>query len=614
MSKQRDGLTRNVGLAQTFDFSPLIEREVQKKKEKDAAIASVINDISDIDTSGVRQVDMTGMTREYEDLQDFVMENYEAISNPGKNPEVYGEYRKRKQMILRNVSLSKQAAKQEISLSEQLSSSDLYQARYQENTEFIKNLHNTSIYSSTDAGNVSMNEDFNTVLGATLKAGVSFNDLAKDYAKDIETDGNNFYVTQQNGEKLLVVQNGKISDENLATYAANVLASNKGSLALGEKFQYDGGFNNLSEEGKQAAINEFVNAMRPFLPEELKVSGLGDAEGYGDNEDLFVPRDRNLVAHMFGKASTSGLKGDSGTITASNIISVPLNDGTRMLINDYDTELGDGEKQERRSIVGFVDSEGNYSINKEGYEDMVSADMRYLVEGSQPPNEFVRSLNDNLNRESGKNEVSNEEYMKRWNASTMAEAIQNSINDKLDRGENVFNEHNVKSPVRTVLFKYSGDTSGENIPLNTRDGSPDLKGKFGDTIDSLLKEPDKAQSTIQIGIGDEIKDFTIVKMSGNKSFQVKYGGTVILDHEELTRDVITRWVSHENLTADDVAKISDKIYSKIYNGYLRKANFQNTDTFFDVLNTRLESPVSTASTPSAEEDPMNNEKQTIEGF
>lgn len=579
---QGQGLTKNLGFAQTFDFSPLVQQSIQKKKEKDAAITSVLNDISDIDVSSVRQVDMKGMTLEYSDLQDFVTENYESISNPAKNPEVYAEYRRRKQKILTNVARSKQAAQKELSMTEELAKTDLYQSRYQENTGYIKNLHSTSIYNIGDDG-YSLNEDFDTALNVNLKAGTSFNDLAKDYATDIETEGDSFYVTQQNGEKLLVVKNGKISDENLMTYAKNVLGSNKGSLALGEKFQYDNGFDNLTPEQQEYAAQEFVNAMKPFLPSELKVSGLGDAEGAGD-EDLFVPRDRYLVSHLFGETGLTGLATESGPITSSNTLGITMTNGETLVLLDYDTELGEGQKQENRAVLGVIDAEGNFR-NTNIDTSLVSAEDSYLVENAARADETVRMINDNLNRESGKNEVSNEEYMRRWNARTMADAFANSVNDKLDRGENLFSNHNVMTPVREVVFNGQ-----ENVSLSS------LSDKFTSVFNDLHRNEDKVNETVTLEVNDKPIELFIERKGGAEAYDIKFNGETILSSDELSAAIGGDLFDPNNTTPQDRIRMGKTLYNRLYNGYLKNADYMRKSEFFDNLYNKEESVgVSTAS-------------------
>lgn len=592
---QGQGLTKNLGFAQTFDFSPLVQQSIQKKKEKDAAITSVLNDISDIDVSSVRQVDMKGMTLEYSDLQDFVTENYEAISNPAKNPEVYAEYRRRKQKILTNVARSKQAAQKELSMTEELAKTDLYQSRYQENTSYIKNLHSTSIYSIGDDG-YSLNDDFDKALNVNLKAGTSFNDLAKDYATDIETEGDSFYVTQQNGEKLLVVKNGKISDENLMTYAKNVLGSNKGSLALGEKFQYDNGFESLTPEQQEYAAQEFVNAMKPFLPSELKVSGLGDAEGAGD-EDLFVPRDRYLVSHLFGETGLVGLATESGPITSSNTLGLTMTNGETLVLLDYDTELGEGQKQENRAVLGVIDAEGNFR-NTNIDTSLVSDEDAYLVQNAAGADETVRMINDNLNRESGKNEVSNEEYMKRWNARTMADAFANSVNDKRDRGENLFSNHNVMTPVREVVFNGQ-----ENVSLSS------LSDKFTSVFNDLHRNEDKVNETIMLDVNDKPIELFIERKGGAEAYDIKFNGETILSSDELSAAIGGDLFDPNNTTPEDRIRMGKTLYNRLYNGYLKNADYMRKSEFFDNLYKSEESVG--VGTSSVEEKSTGGDSGTI---
>ena len=580
---QGQGLTKNLGFAQTFDFSPLVQQSIQKKKEKDAAITSVLNDISDIDVSSVRQVDMKGMTLEYSDLQDFVTENYESISNPAKNPEVYAEYRRRKQKILTNVARSKQAAQKELSMTEELAKTDLYQSRYQENTGYIKNLHSTSIYNIGDDG-YSLNEDFDTALNVNLKAGTSFNDLAKDYATDIETEGDSFYVTQQNGEKLLVVKNGKISDENLMTYAKNVLGSNKGSLALGEKFQYDNGFDNLTPEQQEYAAQEFVNAMKPFLPSELKVSGLGDAEGAGD-EDLFEARDRSIIAHSLGEVGLVGLSTKFGPIVTSNIVNVPMTDGKTLVLADYDTDLGDGQKQENRGILGVFDENGEFSTSNVDMS-LVSQEDSYLLQNALTPSETWRMISDGLEAAPGKTDVSNEEYMERWgNARTMAEAVERSFNDKRDRGQNMFFNHSVMTPVREVVFNGQ-----ENVSLSS------LSDKFTSVFNDLHRNEDKVNETVTLEVNDKPIELFIERKGGAEAYDIKFNGETILSSDELSAAIGGDLFDPNNTTPQDRIRMGKTLYNRLYNGYLKNADYMRKSEFFDNLYNKEESVgVSTAS-------------------
>lgn len=100
------------GRAQVFDTSGIAKQYAghveQEKKEKAAAEEKFLKSIQ-VSTDGMRNADIEGFTGKYNDFVDWAAQNQDALRNPAKNPAVWTEFEKKKNELLQDVSLSKQA-------------------------------------------------------------------------------------------------------------------------------------------------------------------------------------------------------------------------------------------------------------------------------------------------------------------------------------------------------------------------------------------------------------------------------------------------------------------------------------------------------------------------
>jgi len=86
----------SAGFAQAFDTGGYAELELQKRREKkidkEKKDKAIQDSIMDYNTKGVFKRDMPEVQRRIKDVQQFAIQNAEAIVNPSENMEVYQEF------------------------------------------------------------------------------------------------------------------------------------------------------------------------------------------------------------------------------------------------------------------------------------------------------------------------------------------------------------------------------------------------------------------------------------------------------------------------------------------------------------------------------------------
>lgn len=136
------------GAAQVFDTSKSVnayERalamEDKKAKESEAKFLGSLG----VDSKGVRQSDIPGFTSKYNEFLQWSSQNQKELRDPSNNPVVWAEFQKKKNSLLQDVALSKQAAQ-----IHKGGTDTVYKGRKeffsQGNIDKLNTLHSTSIY------------------------------------------------------------------------------------------------------------------------------------------------------------------------------------------------------------------------------------------------------------------------------------------------------------------------------------------------------------------------------------------------------------------------------------------------------------------------------------
>lgn len=167
------------GAAQVFDTSRSVGayKDLLKQKQADAVKSDekFLKSLS-VDTKGVRAVDVPKFTEKYNEFMQWAADNQVDLKNPSKNPVIYQQFQVKKNELLQDVAMSKQAQATHKSITE-----TVYKGREEfynsKNVEGANKLHETSIY----------DEGFNDALG--FKAGRDTNAaLASVPVKDLHTE------------------------------------------------------------------------------------------------------------------------------------------------------------------------------------------------------------------------------------------------------------------------------------------------------------------------------------------------------------------------------------------------------------------------------------------
>lgn len=182
------------GRAQVFDTSGIAEQYAghveQEKKEKAAAEEKFLESIQ-VSTDGMRNADIEGFTGKYNDFVGWAAQNQDALRNPAKNPAVWTEFEKKKNELLQDVSLSKQAmSSYNDGLDRIHSNSEWYTSG---NQTSLSTLADTSIYDSgfQDALGFKLGRDYNDSL---LKINTS------DLSKKVEIEKDDVTTTENRAD------------------------------------------------------------------------------------------------------------------------------------------------------------------------------------------------------------------------------------------------------------------------------------------------------------------------------------------------------------------------------------------------------------------------------
>ena len=158
MAKMSDNLI-GYGAAQVFDTSRSVSAYAQLLKQKKAdaikADEKFLKSLS-VDSKGVRAVDVPKFTEKYNEFMQWAADNQVDLKNPTKNPAIYQQFQVKKNELIQDVAMSKQAQEKHNDITSTIHKGreEFYNSK---NVEGANTLHETSIY----------DEGFSNALGFT---------------------------------------------------------------------------------------------------------------------------------------------------------------------------------------------------------------------------------------------------------------------------------------------------------------------------------------------------------------------------------------------------------------------------------------------------------------
>lgn len=215
------------GFAQVFDTTPVLQAAVQQQERRRQEFAELMDELALIDPNLARPVDTPVIMEAYKGLNEFVVDNYEAIQNPMDNPEMALEFKRRKNEILKGIQLSQAVGKHTLELSENMFENDYYVAAYDKNKSKVRGWANKGAVSFNN-GKLETDRQAYEFLSETLEIGKDPNEFTSELAKDMKpqyTDGN-FSSIMVGGEKILLRTPDQITRQDVDAIIETALSGN----------------------------------------------------------------------------------------------------------------------------------------------------------------------------------------------------------------------------------------------------------------------------------------------------------------------------------------------------------------------------------------------------
>jgi hypothetical protein len=343
------------GLAQVFDTTNLVQAAVAMKQQRQAQYTQLVESLADIDPNLARPQDTPAILAEFNDLYNYVVENYEDISNPMRNPEAAIKMKQKKNELLRAVNASKALGEYQLKLAEEMPKNDYFMDMYGKNSELIERINSSTVYTTDADGKRVFNPQAVSLLSEGLQIGKDPNTFAIELADEMKPqfDGNISYTTvggvklfQSTPMTLTEDDLNKVIDASLTGKTANSVAVT--NSILGVEVPYD----TLTDAEK----DRVRNALRPLLSQRLDTKGewkiYTPPSNFGEQKREFDIDTRNrslesiLTVKPEGIGLVSGLKWGQfdGTVTnavgevddnGELVFTVSLQDGNKVSTQRY---------------------------------------------------------------------------------------------------------------------------------------------------------------------------------------------------------------------------------------------------------------------------------------
>lgn len=352
------------GLAQVFDTTNLVQAAVAMKQQRQAQFTQLVESLADIDPNLARPQDTPAILAEFNDLYNYVVENYEDISNPMRNPEAAIKMKQKKNELLRAVNASKALGDYQLKLTEEMPKSEYFMDAYAKNAGLIERINSSTVYTTDSDGKRVFNPQAVSLLSEGLQIGKDPNVFAIELADEMEPqfDGNVSYTTiggvkifQQTPKTLTEQDLNAVIDASLTGNTANSVAVT--NSILGVEAPYDA----LTDAEK----DRVRVTLRPLLAQRLETKGdwkiYTPPSNFGAAEKKEVDvnsRVRNMIDFSVGNPNAVGLVSEvkwadsAGTVQNVQIapkgndvvFTVTLKDGNTVSTRDYVYGKIDGDK------------------------------------------------------------------------------------------------------------------------------------------------------------------------------------------------------------------------------------------------------------------------------
>ena len=361
------------GFAQVFDTSNLVAAQVNLREQREAKFNQLIGTLAEIDPSKVHPKDTADIVYGVNQLYDFVVENYEDIANPRKDPSKLLEFNRRKSALLSGAFKSQQTITRASDLASEIPKNDYYMGAYEQNASLVERLNSVPVFTRDENGNLVDNPAASKLFGEKLKIGISANDVATKMAKDFEPQFKNDATSVQtinlkNGQVVLIKPEGvteqqanQMIDATLSGSADGVALTNS---VLGVEVPYD----MLTDAEKQVVRD----AVRPLFLSRIKTDpkiATLRAPSSPNDKRAFNMDNRLRTLEGFVRNSDTGVLAnqtwgnESGVFTG---MTTSVNNNGDVI---YTVNLRDGNTQSKRDyVVGKRDEEGNIILGEDAGE------------------------------------------------------------------------------------------------------------------------------------------------------------------------------------------------------------------------------------------------------
>lgn len=359
------------GFAQVFDTSNLVAAQVNLRAQREAEFNRLISTLSEIDPSKVHPKDTEMIVSGVNDLYDFVVNNYDAIANPRKDPSKLLEFNRRKSTLLGAAFDSQQGIAKAAELAKEIPKNEYYMGAYNQNAQLLERLNSETVLTRNEDGTLVRNPNFQKVYSEKLKIGKSANEFATQVANDTKAqfDVNNPNVQTlnfANGQVIMISPNNvsdaeadRIIDASLMEGADAVAVVNS---ILGVEVPY-----NILDESQKQVVRDSI---RPLFLQRLDTKPIVERLGRpsspsGDKKQLDVEQRIRTIDGIMAVGEEVGLLSDAKWGQSSAVVrgvTSEINANGELV---YTVNLIDGNKQTKREyVMGQQNPDGTISFGE----------------------------------------------------------------------------------------------------------------------------------------------------------------------------------------------------------------------------------------------------------
>lgn len=302
------------GFAQVFDTSNLVQAAVQMRQVRQQQFDALISSLADIDPQLARPVDTQPIIQGVNQLQDFVIENYQSIADPRKDPSAAIEFRRRKNELLAAVNTSKQMGERALELAKELPKNDYYMGAFDRNRSLIEGLNSTPALSIGDDGAIVRSEEAVSLFNQRLAVGKGANEFATELADKTKpqfdpTNPNLQQVRLANGT-FVMLHPDKVTNEQADVIIDSSLTGGgiDGVAVVNSVLGIEVPYDVLSDDEKQLVRDRIRPSFLQRLDTKPTTNIVRDPSSRGGDDRLNVEtRMRSLRSVLTGQGDGSGI-------------------------------------------------------------------------------------------------------------------------------------------------------------------------------------------------------------------------------------------------------------------------------------------------------------------